>query len=525
MLKKTAVFITLCFLCLTFIGCGNSTQINNKAKTKLPKLNMKNWHYKAKSDVYYQYGVKYCEHPADKRLEKLSIFVPGKYMKAKKNGKDTYTCVLNKSAKIKSYTSADAPIVMPIDAPFYASHTPFNKNVLDTYRIIEGISEFTSKGFVYIDPGCRGAEHGAPAGVTDLKAVIRYLRFSDDVIAGDSESIFVFGVSGGGALSTILGASGDSKLYDPYLNKIGAVQGVSDSVAGSMSWCPITNLKTANAEHEWMMGCTRSGQTKTEKAVSDKLAAAYADYINKAGFTDKNGNNLTLQKSKDGIFQAGSYYEYIKSVIEQSLNNFLRDANFKNSSRQEYIDSLNAEKKWVTYNKSTNTVKISSIADFAKKLKRTTRYPVAFDQPELDTELFGNGKGKGAHFDRILADILTKEKSKYARAYNADLKKKDSFGSTIDKRIDMYSPLYYLMKNEKGYGESTVAKYWRIRSGIEQPHTSLTTEVNLALALEKNDGIKNVDFATVWAQDHTQAERKGSYTANFIKWVNACMNK
>lgn len=31
-----------------------------------------------------------------------------------------------------------------------------------------------------------------------------------------------------------------------------------------------------------------------------------------------------------------------------------------------------------------------------------------------------------------------------------------------------------------GYGTSTVAKYRRIRTGIEQSDTSLTTEVNLA---------------------------------------------
>jgi poly(3-hydroxybutyrate) depolymerase len=89
--------------------------------------------------------------------------------------------------------------------------------------------------------------------------------------------------------------------------------------------------------------------------------------------------------------------------------------------------------------------------------------------------------------------------------------------------MDMYTPLHYLMKTRDGCGKSTVAKYWRIRSGIEQANTALTTEVNLALALAQCDGVKNVDFETVWEQDHTEAERTGDSTENFVAWINACL--
>ena len=87
----------------------------------------------------------------------------------------------------------------------------------------------------------------------------------------------------------------------------------------------------------------------------------------------------------------------------------------------------------------------------------------------------------------------------------------------------MYTPLYYLLESQEGYGTSTVAKYWRIRTGINQGDTSLTTEVNLALALEYYDGVESVDFETVWGQGHTEAERTGDSTSNFIEWVNSCM--
>jgi len=90
----------------------------------------------------------------------------------------------------------------------------------------------------------------------------------------------------------------------------------------------------------------------------------------------------------------------------------------------------------------------------------------------------------------------------------------------------MYTPMYYLMNNSKYYkgggdGASTVAKHWRIRTGIKQGDTSLCTEINLALALRAY-GIEDVDFETIWDQGHTQAEDTGDATDNFIEWVQQC---
>ena len=606
MLKKLmAIMITLCLFGMMVTGCSlggstestgaastdSSTAKTSTATTNLSKLDMTKWLYNADDDVYYQLGIVYCETPADESYEQLAVFVPGAYMSAKDNGDGTYTCELNTSANLNGYTAATAPIVMPINTPGYSA-----QSALTEYK---SVTDYTSQGFVYVHAGCRGRDAGAPAGVTDLKAAIRYIRYCDDVVAGDSESIFVFGMSGGGAQSAIVGATGDSELYDPYLKAIGAVQGVSDAVLGSMDWCPITNLDTADAAYEWMMGATRSGLSDDEQAISDSLAKAYASYINSAGFTDENGNSLTLTESSDGIYQSGTYYDYIKSVIEESLNNFLSDTTFPydasssskggmgggpsgggmpsgekpdgapsgdppsgskpdggNSSEeatsienvdqitrndtsssgvstsgtyetaQDYIDALNANGEWITYDASTNKATITSIEAFVKACKNASKNLGAFDQLDAgqgENTLFGYGDGNGAHFDSTLSSILTELKSEYASSYSEDLSKTDSVGYTAEQRVNMYTPLYYLLKSQDGYGTSTVAKYWRIRTGIEQSDTSLTTEVNLALALESYEGVKDVDFETVWGQGHTEAERTGDSTSNFIEWVNSCM--
>ncbi|MBQ6451436.1 MAG: hypothetical protein IJJ29_05890 [Solobacterium sp.] len=553
-------------------------------KTNLEKIDSTAWLYNEEDDVYYQTGISYCEDPADEEYETLAVFVPGAYMTASDNGDGTFTCTINTDAEINGYTALTAPIVMPINTPGYSA-----QSALTGYT---SVTSYTEAGFVYVHAGCRGRDAGAPAGVTDLKAAVRYVRYTNDTIPGDSESIFTFGMSGGGAQSALMGASGDSELYEPYLQQIGAVEGVSDAVLGSMCWCPITNLDTADEAYEWMMGITRTDLSEEEQQISDALAEAFASYINSAGLKDENGTVLTLEASEEGIFQSGTYYEYLKAVIEESLEHFLVDTEFPyeasasnqggmnnfgggmpsgehgerpeggfpgahgNSdgneeisyeeiddisrkdtggsglslsgtyeTAQDYIDALNAEGEWVTYDEASGRVTITDIASFVKELKNASKNLGAFDQLDAgqgENTLFGYGDGSGAHFDSILAGILEDLGSTYAEAYAADLEKTDSLGNTAETRLNMYTPLYYLLDTSDGYGSSTPAKYWRIRTGINQGDCALSTEVNLALALMNDSSVESTDFETVWGQGHTQAERSGNSTQNFIAWVEEC---
>lgn len=96
--------------------------------------------------------------------------------------------------------------------------------------------------------------------------------------------MFMFGMSGG-AQSSIIGASGDSELYTPYLESIGAAmtdaagQSIRDAVFGAMAWCPITSLDYADEAYEWNMGqyastSTRASDTFTS-ALSKDMATAF----------------------------------------------------------------------------------------------------------------------------------------------------------------------------------------------------------------------------------------------------------
>ena len=293
---------------------------SNSLESTLKQIDNSKWLYNSADDVYYQVGIVYCETSADADQEQLSVIVPGAYMTAQDNGDGTYTCEMNTDATVNGYTALTAPIVFPVNTPGYSAQSPMTEYT--------SVKDYTDAGFVYGHAGCRGRDEGAPAGVTDLKAAIRYIRYNSGNIAGDTERIFSFGMSGGGAQSVLLGVTGDSGLYDDYLEAIGAIQGVSDAVLGSQSWCPITSLDSADEAYEWMMGITRTGLSEEEQSISDALTKAYADYINSLGLTDAEGNALTLEESEDGRYQAGTYYEYMKGIIEESLNRFLSNTSF-----------------------------------------------------------------------------------------------------------------------------------------------------------------------------------------------------
>lgn len=521
------------------------------------------WQYDEANDIYWQVGVVYVANSASLDYETLGIYVPGAYLEASANGDGTYTASVKSDAQVGQFTAATAPYVLPVNTPgFNASQAP-------TW-LADGIANYTQAGMIYLQPGIRGRDNttdsqgqevvgGAPWGVTDLKAAIRYVRYNKDVLPGDTDKIVSFGHSGGGAQSAVLGASGDSTLYNPHLEALGAAMKdkegnpISDVPYGTMTWSPITSLDYADAAYEWNLGQFADSNTRAEgtftQALSQDLAKEYANYINQLGLKHE-GQALTLAESSEGIYTQGSYATYLEGVVNQSLNNFLADTSFPYTSdgagpggstesvtyetAQAYIDSLNAETQWVTYDAAANRAKISSLADFAKYVKTASKSVPAFDALDrslAENAVFGVADANELHFDQLVARLLKNNQAKYESLtdwnsqyvtdFESDLAKTDSLGKTIAERQDLYNPMFYLTSAYSGYQTSKPALHWRIRSGLSQGDTALTVETNLALALENqaNGAVKSVDFATVWGQGNTTAERTGHASANFIQWV------
>ena len=153
---------------------------------------------------------------------------------------------------------------------------------------------------------------------------------------------------------------------------------------------------------------TRASGTFT-KSLSDDLTAKYVEYVNAIKLKDPDGKELTLTDTN-----AGTYYDYLKSVIEESLNNFISDTTFPytpsssssgggppNMSRKldttyetadDYISSLNSDETWISKDSSTGNYTITSVEAFVTHCKSASKDVGAFDdlsKSQAENKLFG----------------------------------------------------------------------------------------------------------------------------------------
>ena len=303
------------------------------------------WRHDDENDVYYQLGLTYCLEPSTETYESLAVFVPGAYFTAEKNG-DTYTCAVNPKAVVGDFTAATAPILMPINTgALSAQASP------TTYGY-EGLAPYLDAGCVYVYAGFRGRSAavdtssgsdeliagGAPWPVVDLKAAIRFLRYNSDALPCDANRVYVFGFSAGGGVSAVIGASGDSPLFDPYFASIGAVThdargvAVSDAVAGSASWCPVTSYDMADAAYEWCQGQYFDAATRAEgtwtQLLSRDLASSYGSWVNEMDLRDDDDEQLTLDETEAGVYAMGSYATALLREIDDAATYFVQNTAF-----------------------------------------------------------------------------------------------------------------------------------------------------------------------------------------------------
>ena len=577
-------------------------------------IDMDAWRYDDDNDVYYQLGIPYCLSPASEDYESLAIFVPGAYFAAKPKGR-AYSCELDESGKVGMFTAKTAPVAMPINSGNLGGQA------CPTYYGYAGLDSYLAAGFVYVYAGFRGRTNGFESGsngaysggdpwpLVDFKAAVRYLRYNASVLPGDAGRIFTFGFGLGGGMSALMGASGDSKLFLPYLEEIGAAthdeegKDLSDATFGSASWCPITSFDSADAAYEWMMGQYFAEGPRADgvwtKLLSRDLAATYGTYVNETGLCDADGQVLTLDETSGEVFADGSYYNHLIEVLQDSAAAFFEHTTFPYTytpqyvinagfpgdpslesfgaggtdvdkvtgdasaqaagvasgdapqgegvsqvesvvyaTQNDYVNALNEDVWWLTLNESRATVRITSVGDFVRHLKRAVKDVCAFDmldRSSVENQLFGVDDAGSLHFSNMVGDLLKKRQVDYVKEggydpkcvleWHQDLDELDALGTTMAVRMGMFNPLYYLCESYEGAGSSSVAAHWRVNSGLFQTDTSLCTELNLALALQNYDGVADVEFTPVWGRGHELAEVVGKPDDNLISWIMSCCKK
>ena len=267
----------------------------------------------------------------------------------------------------------------------------------------------------------------APGLIVDMKAAVRYLRHNAGKLPGDTEKIISNGTSAGGALSTLIGATGDSKDYESYLKALGAADERDDIYASSV-YCPITDLDHADMAYEWMFNgvntyhqghigamkppagnsqaepagvvnnrpdnapveaAAETEMTAVQKQASKDLKAMYPTYINSLHLVDENGKALTLDENGKG-----SFADYIKSIYMASAQKALDNGTDLSS------------KTWLTI--KDGQVTDMDLAGYAVDVTRLKVAPAfdAFDMSSAETEEFGTATVDKQHFT-IYGDCRT----------------------------------------------------------------------------------------------------------------------
>ncbi|WP_405735276.1 Tat pathway signal protein [Streptomyces sp. NBC_00028] len=388
--------------------------------------------------------------------------------------------------------AADAPILFANSVGGYMPSSVANKTGITA----TGMGGATSRqglalaaGYVVVEPGARGRTlvdangtyYGtAPAAIVDLKAAVRYLKYNQGRVPGDVHRIASCGTSAGGALSSLLGASGDSPLYEPYLREIGAAD-ASDAIFATGAWCPITDLEHADMAYEWCWGSNPlASGALVDRTVSGELSSAYGPYL----------ASLKLRARGFGALTARNLDDYLlKTFMRPSATKYL--AALSDEARAAYL----AAHPFLTWDGTEATF---TWADFLTHVGARKKNAPSFDAFDLSTpecNLYGTGTTAARHF--------TLYSLRHAAGDSAHL------DEDIPAKLHLMNPMYHLV-DKVNAGRS---RHWWIRLGTKDSDTSHTVAGNLSARL--TDLGDDVDTSYYWDAGHGADQDPG----DFIEWI------
>ena len=284
------------------------------------------WFLDETYDCWCLEDILYTMKATTPKFQRMSIFVPREYMDENGN-------VIAAGAHGK-YTSATAPVVFENNSAGYMQmpHTWLGGPRDEAPKYLES-------GMVYVTCGSRGREsrdeNGAlcaksPWTLVDIKTGIRFIRHNAASLPGDLSRIISVGWSAGGAMSALIGVTGDDPAFDPYLEANGAFMDESDTVFAAQCYCPILDLDHADIAYEWQFANDPENEsspagpagtmTPFQAALSKELGSQYIEYFNSLGLKDPaTGEALTL----GACGRCGSAYDYLMAQLDASATKYL----------------------------------------------------------------------------------------------------------------------------------------------------------------------------------------------------------
>lgn len=462
-------------------------------------------------DVTYHFwkAITYVARPVDEKYQSLNVSVPVEIDGKAVDARDAPILFANSVGGYMPSSVADATGVgaggmgggMPgggapsggaspsasASAPGAGGNTNATGGALASNQLLA-----LAAGYVVVEPGARGRTlknsegeyYGvAPAAIVDLKAAVRYVRFNKGRIPGNVDRIVSAGTSAGGALSSLLGASGDSPAYDGYLREIGAAD-ASDAIFATGAWCPITDLEHADGAYEWNWGTNElSSGEQVDQSVSKDLKARFAEYQASLKLKGLNGFGPLTARTYDAYL--------VRQYLEPSATAYL--TSLSDADRAAYL----AANTFISWQDGKARF---SWEDFLTHVGARKKDAPAFDAFDLSTgenNEFGAGTTAARHFT----------------AYGAE---NDTTGLTtkrvasdIPELLRLMNPMHHLV----GKPNPNRTRHWWIRLGTKDSDTSLTVSANLAAAAGNlGDDVNHLYY---WDQGHGANTDPG----DFIEWI------
>lgn len=382
-------------------------------------------------------------------------------------------------------------------------------------------------GYVFVDVATRsrgivGADGSfvgkAPAVVADAKAAVRYLRLNDKRMPGSAERIVVNGTSGGGALTTILAASGNSRDYLPYLAESGAAgidrrgrSTIRDDIFAAVAYCPITDLGNADIAYEWLyttLGTRETVGANPAPAASAALAADYPAYLASLRLRTSNGAALTadtmLGELVTEVTRSAEAYMAASptNVIPDLGENFVITGSGAGTYLNDWIDVDNGTDKVVS-------IDVENYLAFVARQNLLKPAP-AFDQTGVTVP--GSGGGPGTGESNLFGTAAQPYSNFTAYAWNNNGIAGDGIGlddtgltwaqflrergTAVDEQLELTNPLEYLGT------DADAAPYWYVRHGTRDRDTAFTVSIVLDRALQADRNVKDANYRLAWDRPH-----------------------